>query len=225
MKTRGTLLLPLFILAFAARGGTAVEKMRDMLGHSSDFLKAGRYAEALKLDETVLREMGEYYVSGTATTQFFTIAVVHKALALAGLGRNDDALWEWHTAISLYPAVERSDMSEYGAAGVFLTQHPPAPPDPISNGARVTPASVKKRVEPKFPSQSVNARVEGPIQIEVIIGRDGKPRAPRVIDTIGAPILGYATAEALREWRFEPATVDGTAVEQPMRITMQYRVR
>jgi len=220
------LLLALVVLAAPARGRTAVEKMRDMLGESTDLLKAGKYAEALKLDEKVIHEMGEYYVSGSATTQFFTIAVVHKALALAGLGRNDEALWQWHTAISLYPAVERSDMTEYGPPGTFLAQHPPVSrPEPIPPGAHVTPVKMTKHVEPRFPSQSVNARVEGPITVEVIIGLDGKPRSPRVIDTLGAPMLGYATAEAVRQWQFEPAVVDGKPIEVLYRLTVAYKVR
>jgi TonB family protein len=215
------LALTLVILA-----STAVEKLNDKLAQSSDLLKAHKYAEALKLDEIVIREMGEYYVSGDATTRFFTIAVVHKAIACAGLGHTSDALWYWHIAVSLYPAVLRSDMSEYGEAGEFLKQHPPSEQDGLVKvGAQVIPPSVKKKVDPKFPNQTLTQRVEGPITVEVVVGKDGRLRSPRIIDTMGAPMLAYATAEALRQWEFTPATADGQLVDSRYRLTMNYKVR
>jgi hypothetical protein len=38
---------------------SAAAKLTEMLGDSSDLLKSGKYAEAMKLDDTVIREMGE----------------------------------------------------------------------------------------------------------------------------------------------------------------------
>jgi TonB family protein len=212
------------LMLFAFAGATAVGKLAEQLGDSSDDLKAGKYAEALKLDDNVIREMGEYYVSGAATTQFFTIAVVHKALACAGLGRNDEALWYWHTAISLFPAVAKSDMSDYGAAGAFLREHTTravAPPQE----AELNPPTIVKRIEPKWPSKTVNNHVEGTIVIEFVIDADGKPSNPRIVDDIGAPMLAYATAEAVHQWTFRPATVNGKPVATNMQLGVKYRVR
>src|SRR5437016_11832875 len=118
----------------------------------------------MKLDDTVIREMGEYYVSGDATTQLFSIAIVHKALAYAGLGKEDDALWYWYAAASLYPAIARSDMSAYGAAGKFLAAHPPRPIEVrVPAGAKIVPPSILKKAEPKYPNQSLITEVQGPV--------------------------------------------------------------
>ena len=204
---------------------TAVAKLNEMLGDSSDLLKSGKYAEALKIDDVVIREMGEHYVSGQATTQFFCIAVVHKALALAGLGREDDALWYWNAAISLYPPIARSDMSGYGAAGTFLKEHPPAPFDiRVARGAQVVPASIKKKVDPQYPSRSLTAEVEGEAVFEFLVGRDGRAHTPRVVNDVGAPLLAFATLEAVRQWQFAPATADGQPIDAPFRLTMKYKV-
>jgi TonB family protein len=218
--------LLLLLLAATLNASTAVEKLNEKLAESSDLLKAGKYADALKLDDVVIREMGEYYVSGDATTRFFTIAVVHKALALSGLGKQDDALWYWHLAVSLYPAMLGSDMADYGKAGEFLKQNPPGELRVmVPRGAKITPPSITKQTEPKFPSQTLNAQVEGPIVIDVVIGKDGKPRSPKVIDTLGAPMLAYATAEAVRQWEFSPALAGDQPVESRYRVTIRYKVR
>jgi TonB family protein len=204
---------------------SAAAKLTEMLGDSSDLLKRGKYAEAMKLDDTVIREMGEYYVSGDATTQLFSIAIVHKALAYAGLGKEDDALWYWYAAASLYPAIARSDMSAYGAAGKFLAAHPPGPLEVrVPKGATVVPPSVVKKVEAKYPSQSLNSQVGVPIVIEFLVGRDGRAHTPRIVTDNGAPIVAFATLEAVRQWQFAPATADGQPIDAPYRFTMNYKV-
>ena len=99
----------LLLLAVAASAHASAVELYDKLGQSTDLLKTGKYAEALNLDDLVIREMLEHYVSGDATTRVFCIAIVHKALACAGLGRQEDALWYWNMAASLYPAIRNSD--------------------------------------------------------------------------------------------------------------------
>ena len=103
--------------AFAADvNETAVRWQRDM-AESSDLLKRGEYASALKIADRTIREMLDNLGTGDAATQAFGIVVSHKALALAGLGQKEDALWYWHSVISLYPAFAKSDVSPFGEAG------------------------------------------------------------------------------------------------------------
>jgi TonB family protein len=131
----------------------------------------------------------------------------------------------WYAAASLYPAIARSDMSAYGAAGKFLADHPPGKPTVlVPQGTALTPPAVTKRVETKYPNQTLNQLVQGPVVIEFIVGRDGRAHTPRVVDAMGAPILAFATLEALRQWQFAPATADGQPIDAPYRITMNYKV-
>ena len=204
---------------------TAAAKLHEMLGDSSDLLRSGRYAEALKIDDVVIHEMGEHYVSGPATTQMFCIAVVHKALALAGLGRDDDALWYWNAAVSLYPPIAHSDTSAYGAGGKFLAEHPPGLMKVrVARDAQIVPPSVLKRVDAEYPSRSLTSEVEGEATFEFVVGRDGRAHTPRVVNDMGAPLLAFATLEAIRQWQFAPATADGQPIDAPYRLTMKYKV-
>jgi TonB family protein len=216
------LLLPMLLLCIAA---SAAQKFVDMLADSGDFIKAGKYAEALKLDETVIAQMGEHYVSGDATAQLFAIAIAHKALALAGIGKEDEALWYWYAAASIYPAVARSDMSAFGAAGKFLAEHPPKPAEVrIPRDAQVVPASVVKKVETKYPTRTLQTLVESPVVVEFIVGRDGRAHAPRIVGDVPAPILAFATLEALHQWQFAPATANRQPIDAPFRMTFGFKV-
>jgi TonB family protein len=52
---------------------------------------------------------------------------------------------------------------------------------------------------------------EGSVVIEVVVGRDGKVRLPRVL--AGQGKLGDAAVAAARQWEFEPSTFEGHAVQ------------
>jgi TonB family protein len=223
------LLLPVLLLGIAshALGASAAQKFVDMLADSGDFIKAGKYAEALKLDETVIAQMGEHYVSGDATAQLLVIAMVHKALALAGLGREEEAIWFWHGAIGIYPAIARSDMSMFGTPGKFLAEHGPEQivSDTVAKGAHIEPPKTVTRVEPKYPSASLRDAVQAAVVIECIIGTDGRVHVPHMTGDIPAPFIAYAALDALRQWRFTPATADGKPISVQFHITMNFKVR
>ena len=218
--------LILFAAANAHAAWTA-QKLADMLGDSGDYLKAAKYAEALKLDDTVIEQMGEHYVSGDAAAQVLAIAVVHKALALAGLGREEEAVWFWHSAISIYPAIARSDMSAFGAPGKFLAEHrqEPIDSDTVAEGAQIVPPKTVKRVEPKWPSASLRDAAAAVVVIDCVIGTDGRVHAPHITGDVPAPFLAYAALDALRQWRFTPATADGKPVSVQFDIRMNFKIR
>lgn len=216
----------LFFAAANAQAASIAQKLADMLGDSGDFLKTGKYAEALKLDEIVIEQMGEHYVSGDATAQLLAIAVVHKALALAGLGNEQDALWYWRGAIGIYPAVARSDMSMFGAPGKFLAEHPTEHFDgSVPPGAHIEPPKVVTKVQPKYPNASARDAAQASVLIECVIGLDGRAHAPEIVGDVPAPFIAYAALDALRQWRFTPATADGKPVPVLFRMTVNFKVR
>jgi len=53
--------------------------------------------------------------------------------------------------------------------------------------------------------------ISGPVELEFTIGADGAVKDARV--TKGHPVLGNAATEAVLGWRYEPARVNGIAVE------------
>lgn len=226
-----------FIVAIASAAGaqhagppTDSERWRAMINESSDKLKSADYAGSLKISEKVIREMIERLGPGEAATQAFGIVVSHKALALAGLGREEDALWYWHTVLTLYPPFAKSDLSGFGKAGEFLALHRQPRSREEETGEkenpkeeRIQPPRVRKRVEPEFARGALLFGAQGPLIVELMITKEGKVTAPYVLQPLSAPTLTYTSLEALRKWRFAPGRLNGEPVEVVFNMTINFK--
>jgi len=69
---------------------------------------------------------------------------------------------------------------------------------------------VRTRVVPDYPALAKQMNVTGKVKIEATIAADGHVASTRVVG--GSPLLVNAAIEALKKWRFEPATKDTTEV-------------
>ena len=98
---------------------------------------------------------------------------------------------------------------------------PPAPPPPRIGG-QVEPAQLVKQVVPVYPPMARSARVQGVVTVDAIIQPSGKLTDMKVVD--GHPLLIDAALEALRQWRYKPAKLNGTAVESPVHINVVFRL-
>lgn len=79
---------------------------------------------------------------------------------------------------------------------------------------------------PAYTAAAMKARVEGTVELECLVGTDGVPREVRVVrslDTVHG--LDQNAVEALREWRFAPARVDGKDVPARVSIEMTFTLR
>jgi protein TonB len=202
---------------------TWIERVKE----SSLLLKSGDYNKALRISERVLKEMTEQLGPGNAATEAFGIALTHKALALAGLGRFDEALWYWHTVVALYPPFERSDLSMFGKPGEFLKANvlPPADQSPVPHADdATTPPVVIDRVAPEYPHGAYVYSISGFLIVELIITKEGRVHSPRVLKPLAAVTLSYATLEAVRKWRFKPAMRDGQPIEVRFALTVNYKI-
>jgi periplasmic protein TonB len=57
----------------------------------------------------------------------------------------------------------------------------------------------------------------------VMLGQDGKPRDIKVARSIDKAFDG-AAMDAVRRWKFEPATCDGAPVETQINVEVVFRV-
>src|SRR5208337_4225861 len=64
-----------------------------------------------------------------------------------------------------------------------------------------------QRVTPKYPPAALRLHVEGAVQIEVTINKEGKVTNPKVLS--GSPALAQAALDAVRQWRYKPYYLDG----------------
>jgi TonB family protein len=77
-----------------------------------------------------------------------------------------------------------------------------------------------KRVVPKYPEQAKQLRVQGPVVLNTLVGRDGSVQEVKVIS--GDPELVQAAVEAVKQWHFQPQWVQGNPVEFETRITVNF---
>lgn len=223
----GALLASTCLPATAAEDRTLTRWAAD-LDATAAFLKAGRYGRAVPRLKRLTDEMVQLLGPGTGAARVLAATISQRALAEAGLGNLDDALWYWHVAIGIEPEFLRSDLSEFGEPGRFLQANslpPPGPADPAGPPDPFLEApKARKRPRPVYPAGAKYFEVQGQLIVEVVLGVDGRPRYPKVLQPLPAPTLTFVALDAVRQWRFEPARSRGQAVEVHYRLTVNWEM-
>jgi periplasmic protein TonB len=75
-------------------------------------------------------------------------------------------------------------------------------------------------VSPAYPPVAQQARVQGVVILDAIIDTSGAVRSLQVLRSI--PLLDRAASDAVRQWRFTPARLNGVAVPVVMTVTVQF---
>jgi DMSO/TMAO reductase YedYZ molybdopterin-dependent catalytic subunit len=91
----------------------------------------------------------------------------------------------------------------------------------IAPGSGITPPNPVYRVEPVAPRAVLG--LDAVATVEAVIGEDGKVR--HICYRDGDREWAAAVAEALRNWRFEPAKLDGKPVATLFTLTTKLRRR
>lgn len=78
--------------------------------------------------------------------------------------------------------------------------------------AKIVPAKLIKKVAPVYPPEASAKHITGTVRVYYVIGGDGAVYNAHAINAEGFsddPDLRKAAEEAVRQWRFQPVTVDG----------------
>jgi hypothetical protein len=177
-------------------------------------LQRGEWAAAESGSSDLLREMVAWIAGGQAAPRSLAVVTAFRALAEAGLGRDDDALWHWAMAQQVAPEISEMKVAGFGAAGALLVGQVPrqACDEASREGAGVVRPQATERPRPQYPDALRAAGIHGVVTIEAVIGVDGTPRSPRLLTPEAPPTLVLAAAESLRVSRFTPARRGDQAV-------------
>jgi protein TonB len=77
--------------------------------------------------------------------------------------------------------------------------------------------------DPDYSEEARRAKFQGTVMLWVVIGPDGRPRDVRVARTLGMG-LDQKAMEAVREWKFAPAMLDGRAVAVEVNIEVTFHL-
>ena len=69
---------------------------------------------------------------------------------------------------------------------------------------------VKSRIAPQYPELAKRMNVTGKVKIEIVISPDGHVKSTRVVG--GHPLLVQVCQDAVKEWKFTPASEESTQV-------------
>ena len=100
------------------------------------------------------------------------------------------------------------------------------PPGSLSRPGCMNPSPPRlvHKVPPQYPELERQSHVEGTVAIYALIGADGKPRGFRIVSG-ATPGLNAASLDGVQQWRYKPATCNGTAVDVETVLTVNYSLR
>jgi protein TonB len=90
----------------------------------------------------------------------------------------------------------------------------------ISQG--VAQGLLMRRVPPIYPQQAKQARIQGTVELQASIGKDGNITAVNVVS--GDKTLALAAADAVKQWKYKPYLLDGQPVEIQTQITVNFKL-
>ncbi|MGC8916783.1 MAG: energy transducer TonB [Thermoanaerobaculum sp.] len=104
---------------------------------------------------------------------------------------------------------------------------PPPPPEP-EEGPLVPSGELREPrrivfVEPVYPEIARKVGVEDTVILQLVVAKDGSVKDIRVLRP-GRMGLTEAALEAVRQWRYEPSTLNGRPVEVLLSVTVRFQL-
>jgi TonB family protein len=135
------------------------------------------------------------------------------------------------------PAEVRANASAPGNLGAMMSGGASAPSAParpassrpadnsaagaaVNSGGQITPAENTYKKTPEYPKVARQIGANGVVEVEATIGIDGRVKNAKVIR--GNPMLVKAAIDAVNEWKYKPALLNGKPVESPVQIKLNF---
>lgn len=100
----------------------------------------------------------------------------------------------------------------------------PEPEGPIHVGGDVTKPEKISAPQPQYTEIARKARVQGVVIVQAIIDKTGNVTNVKVLK--GLPMgLSEQAVEAIKKWKFEPATLNGKPVDVYYNLTVNFRLQ
>jgi periplasmic protein TonB len=120
-----------------------------------------------------------------------------------------------------------------GVVGGLISELPPPPPPPpppplpppvarapLRIGGELKAPALVERVEPEYPPIAARAQVQGVVILEAVVDRHGRVEDVRVLRSI--PLLDKAAITAVRQWRYSPLLLNGSAQRFVLTVTVSF---
>jgi len=125
---------------------------------------------------------------------------------------------EYLITVDNHPALpDSAKPSTLVAAG-----RPAARESNLQVAASVQEKKLIHRVEPVYPALARQARIQGDVQFEATIAKDGSVK--QLVLVQGSPLLSGAASDAVKQWVYQPTLANGQTVEVDTQITVSFKL-
>ena len=97
----------------------------------------------------------------------------------------------------------------------------PLHPGQVRIGGAVAESNLTQKVQPVYPVSAKQARVQGTVELEVSISKEGVPQEIRVVRSPGDD-LTQSALDAVRQWRYRPTLLNGEPVDILTTVIVNY---
>src|SRR6266404_67342 len=116
-----------------------------------------------------------------------------------------------------------SNARALGAGLAANTSQPVAPTAALPVGGDVKQARLLSSVPPSYPVLAKTQHISGDVRVDALIDANGRVTTMKVVS--GPTLLHQAAMDALRQWKYQPATLNGNSVPMHLTVTIQFRLQ
>jgi TonB family protein len=91
---------------------------------------------------------------------------------------------------------------------------------PVTVGGKVMESRIIQKVPPEYPANAKTARVQGAVELSIVIGTDGKVQNAAILS--GPPLLTQAALDAVSQWVYQPFMLNGQPVAVNSTVTVNF---
>jgi protein TonB len=92
--------------------------------------------------------------------------------------------------------------------------------EPVVLSEDTARAMLLHSVDPAYPREAAQQKMQGPVVLEATIGRDGSVEDLKIVR--GYFVLSRAAIAAVKQWRFKPYVQNGRAAEVQTTLTIDF---
>jgi protein TonB len=95
---------------------------------------------------------------------------------------------------------------------------------PMRITASVKQPELIKKIEPPYPEVARRTKLEGVVVLEAVITKTGSVEEVKVLRALN-PTLDQAALNAVKQWKYKPATLNGRPVKVYFTVTVTFRLQ
>ena len=152
-----------------------------------------------------------------------SLGAVRLAKPKVGRSASVQANGEMEPALESSSGAPSGGENSLGANFAANSTQPAAPAAPMQIGGDVKPARIISSVAPVYPALAKTQHVAGDVRVDALIDATGRVTTMKVVS--GPSLLHQAAMDALRQWKYQAAMLDGKPVPMHLTVTIQFRLQ